>query len=191
MKRLLISLILSIALVTLPASGILAATSQSVTVTAIPSYIAITNAPGTWTINGITRSGVISENTTYWSNPLGDNITPSNTVAAGECYFTLGNTSTVNITLTCNFGNFSGGDAMTNSNTGAAGTTSFGAYAYYQGMTFSSKVIAKNAASSALYANLPSSTATLKWGLQATTRTNAWTTGATQTATVTISAAAS
>ena len=191
MKRLVLPLVMVITLAILPASGALAATSQNVTVTAIPGVVSISNAPSTWTINGITKSGVISANTTYYSNPLGDNITPSATVAAGECYFTVTNSSTVNITLTVNFGDFSGGDAMTNTNTGSATTTGFGASSYYDGMTYSSKVIAKSTGSDALIANVANTTASLKWGLEVKTRTDEWSSGDAQTSTVTITATSS
>lgn len=191
MKRLLISVILVIALLVLPVSEALAATSAEVTVTATPSYIAITNLPEDWTINGITGNWLISENTTYYSNPLGDETTPSATVAEGECYFEVTNSSSVNITLTVNFANFTGGDAMTNGNTGSAGATSFGAYSYYSGMTYSAKVIAKNTGSDALKSDIPDTEISIKWGLEITTRTDDWTSGDTQTSTVTMTATAS
>lgn len=187
MKRLLVILLLVAVLVLIPVSGAFAATSQTVTVTAVPSFISISNAPTTWTINGITGSGVIATSTTYYTNPLGDTTAPSATVVDGECRFTITNTSTVATDITVNFADFSGGDAMTNSGTGSAGASTFGAYGYYSGMTFSNKVVAKSSGSSALMSNL-SATTNLKWGLQVSTRTSDWTSGSTQTATVTVTA---
>jgi hypothetical protein len=151
------------------------------------SVIAVTNSPSTWTINGITGKGTLATNTTYYSNPLGDTTAPSATVDDSECYFTVTNdSSTVPLDLYVTMGNFSGGDAMTNSNTGSNGATAFGAYTWYDGMTYSNKVIAKTASSSLLYNEWTG--ATLKWGMELKTRTNAWTTAANSTATVTITA---
>lgn len=188
MKRLLISFILVIALLVLPVSGVLAATSQEVTVTAVPGYISITNTPSTWTINGITESGVISANTTYYSNPLGDNITPSSTVATNECYFSANNTGTVNATITVTFSNFTGaGDYMNNSNDGGNSDNTFGAWSYYDGMTYAAKVLAKESGSTAWSDNLTPGTP-LGWGLEIFTRETEWTSSENMTSTVTITA---
>lgn len=175
MKRLLISVILVIALLVLPVSGVLAATSAEVTVTATPSYIAITNLPIDWTINGITGNGLISENTTYYANTTNktsDTTAPSGTVVDDDCRFEVTNSSSVNITLTVNFANFTGGDAMTNGNTGSANATAFGAYSYYKDMTYSNKVIAKNTDSDPLKSNIPATETSIKWGVEITTRTH-------------------
>ena len=189
MKRLLIAVALAAVLVILPASGLFAATSANVTVTAVPSFIAISNAPTTWTINGITGDGVIATETTYYSNPQGDTAAPSSTVAENECRFTITNTSTVATDITVNFGDFSGGDTMTNGNDGSAGTTAFGAYGYYEGMTYSSKVVSKATNSAALKSSLAATT-DQKWGMEIATRTDAWTSGDTLTATITVTATA-
>lgn len=162
------------------------ATSANVTITCVPAYITITNSPSDWTVNG-TGNGVISPSTTYYSNPLGDTSAPGATVNDTVCRFTLNKSgSTVNINLTVNFGNFTGGDAMTNGNTGSAGATTFGAKSYFSGTAFSGAVIAKTSGSDVAYSNL--SATTIKWGLMLATQTNAWTTGANMTANVTITA---
>ena len=90
MKRLIISVILTLVLLMVPASGVLAAT-DTVEVTATPGYVSISNAPDTWTLNGIDGNGVIDPDTTYYANPAGtDDITPpSATVLDTECYFTI------------------------------------------------------------------------------------------------------
>ncbi len=197
MKRAVISVILAVALLILSASGALAADTAQVTVTAVPGIVSITETQTTWTINGITKSGVISENTTYYSNPAGDNISPSAdfggegvAVAAGECYFKIDNDSSVNITITVDFGNFTGGDAMTNSNDGSPEADSFGAYSYHEGMDYSSKVVASSSGSAALKTDLPS-TDNLSWGVEITTQLNDWTSADPQTSTVTVTATAS
>ncbi|MBI2832055.1 MAG: hypothetical protein HYX79_07345 [Chloroflexi bacterium] len=191
MKRLVLTFLLSILLGLMPAGSAKADTTADVTVTAVPSFIAITNSPNTWTINGITGSGVIATSTTYYTNPLGDTTAPSATVVDGECRFTVTNTSTVAIDLTVNMGNFTGGDAMTNGDTGSAGGTSYGAYAWVSGATYATeKQILKSAASTAIKTSLAAST-NIKWGISLSTRTTAWSTGDTQTATATITATAS
>ena len=189
MKRLLIAVILVIALLALPVSGVLAATSQDVIVTATPAYISITNTPSTWIINGITKSGVIAANTTYYSNPVGDNETPSATVAPGECYFSVNNTGTVNATINVNFSDFTGaGDYMDNSNAGTNTDNTFGAWSYYDGMTYTAKVQADESGSAAWSDNLTPGTP-LGWGLEICTRETEWTSSENMTSTVTITAA--
>jgi hypothetical protein len=186
MKRTLIVM----AVLLLPALGITSQVAATdVTVTASPSYISFSSAPGTWTLNGITGGGKIDENTTYYANPLGDTTQPSATVVDGECQFTWTNDSTVNIVITCNWGSFTGGDAtMTNSNTGSNGATTFGAYSWYSGMTYSSKVITKSSGSDALYTT-SSPGEDKKWGSEITTRTDTWTGSGDSTATLSITAA--
>jgi hypothetical protein len=167
----------------------LADTSADVTITATPYFIGISNDPSTWTLNGITGSSVVLVDTKYYSNPLGDTTAPSATVVNGECRFTLTNDSTIDIDLKVTVGAFSGGDAdMTNSDDGSNDATHFGAYAWYSGMTYANKVIAKSAASDDLYSSYSGSS--LKWGAEIETRTGAWTGGDASTATMTIAATA-
>lgn len=190
MKRWLIALILALVLViafTMPA---MADTSQNVTVTATPAFIGIANDPSTWTLNGITGSGKIAPDTVYYANPLGDTTTPSATVIDGECRFTITNSSTVATDLTVNCSDFSGGDAnMTNSNDGSNGASSYGAYSWYSGMTYSSKVVMKTSASSVMKDGLAATT-NIKWGAEIETQTGAWAGGSASTATMTITATA-
>lgn len=152
-------------------------------------YPAITNAPDTWTINGITGNSRISENTTYYSNPNGDTVAPNATVLDGDCRFTITNSSTTPIDLTVNFPSMAGGDASANSDNGTNNGTHFGAYSYFSGKTLASKVIAKSSGSAVAYSNLPSLTNIL-WGLEYISQTNAWTSGSAMSCNVTISATA-
>jgi len=185
MKRILKAIAIALTLTILLTQGALAATSQDVTITATPSFISIANAPGTWTLNGITGDSKIAINTVYYANPLGDTTTPSATVADGECRFTITNTSSVAIDLTVNIGDFSGGDTMTNGNTGDNGATTFGAYSWFSGMTYSGKVIAKSTGSAIMKDALAPVT-DIKWGAEIETRTNAWTSATQMTSTMTI-----
>lgn len=185
MRRILVSLAL-VLILGLLLGGQVSATD--VTVTASPSYISFSSAPTTWTLNGITGGGKIDENTTYYANPLGDTTPPSSTVVNGECQFTWTNDSTVNIVITCNWGAFTGGDAtMTNGNTGSNGATTFGAYSWYSGMTYSSKVITKSSGSDSLYTTSTPGEDKY-WGAEITTRTDTWTGSGDSTATLSITA---
>jgi len=191
MKGLFISVVLAIALVLVPFSGVLAAEFDEVTVTATPSFISVSNTPIDWSINGILGSGKIAKSTTYYTNPLGDTTSPSDPVVDGECRFTLDNTSSIATNITVNFPDFTGGDAMTNGNSGSAGVGSFGAYSYHSGMTTydTDKVVAKSAASDALKSSLAADT-DLLWGLEVATQTDDFSSGDEMSSTVTITATA-
>ena len=186
MKRLLISFMLAVALVIVPVAGALADT-DTVEVTATPSYLGISNSPGTWTLNGIIPGDdTINIATTYYSNPQGDTTAPSATVLDGECRFTITNTSSVPTYVVIDIADFTGGsDPMTNSNAGTNGAGVFGAFSWYEGMTYSSKVIAQKTGSDNLTDNLAANT-DLKWGMEVLTQTDAWTGGTSSTATITI-----
>jgi len=165
-----------------------AATYQEVTITATPSYITISNSQSTWTLNGITGSGVIAVDTVYYSNPLGDTTVPTATVDTDEGYFPITNDSSVNIDLTLTCSAFTGGDAtMTNSDDGSNGATTYGAYSWCEGMIYSSKVVMKSSGSSATWTS-SSPGDDIDLGAEIETRTNAWTGGSSSTATMTITA---
>ena len=187
-----LGILLAVALALTPASSVLAASSQDVTVTATPSYISIANDPSTWSVGdtGVATSARIAKNTTYYTNPLGATTVPSDPVVDGECRFTITNTSTVAIDLTVNFPHFISGDAMQNGDTGSAGVGTFGAYSYCTGMTYSTgKVVAKNTGSLVMKDALAATT-NIKWGLTLSTQTDDWTSGTAMTSTVTITATA-
>lgn len=187
MAGVLVALALMLGLVVTPA---MAATEATVTVTATPEYIAMTNAPSSWTINNITGTGVIQTNTTYYANPLGDTTPPSATVSDTECQFTITNTSTVVTDVFIHWGSFTGGDAnMTNSDAGTNGATTYGAYSWHEGMTYASKVVCKSTGSVATEEDLAATT-DLDWGVEILTRTDAWTGGSSSTASLTVGLAA-
>jgi hypothetical protein len=191
MKRLIISVVLALALLLIPASAVLAATFDTVTVTAVPSYIAITNAPNTWVINDVVAAGgkTILINTTYYSNPLGDTTSPTVGGATdAECRFTITNTSTVATKYTVIFADPAAGDS-TNGNTGAAGAATFGAKTYFSGQATAAWVVAKNADSATAYPSLAATTP-IKWGLIYASQTGAWASGISMVSTITITAAA-
>lgn len=190
MRRLLVSLVLVLALLAFPASGVFAETSQNVTVSASPSYICIANAPGAWTINSETGNSKLATSTTYYSNPLGSTTVPSDPVVDGECTFTITNTSSVAIDLTVNFPNFTGGDAMANGNSGSGGEGTFGAYSYCTGMTYSTGKVVAQASGSAVMKDALAATTNIMWGLTLSTQTDAWASGTAMSSTVVITAVA-
>lgn len=166
----------------------LALTTNTITFTGTPAYIAISTSPNTFTWNSIAGSSKILVNTTYYTNPLGDTTAPAGAnVVDGECTFTTTNTSNVGIDLTFNMPNYAGGDASTNSNTGGNGANTFGAYAWYSGLAYANKVIAKNAGSGHLIENLTALT-NLKWGCEMTTQSGAWTSATAMTSAATLAA---
>lgn len=191
MKRLRVLLPLLMALVLLLTFSVpaYAATSNTITITGTPAYIEITTNVNTWTINGITGSGYMSNNTTYYSNPGGDTVAPSATVVDGECRFDTTNGGNIAIDLSVNIPDFTGGDASTNSNLGTNDTTKFGAYTYVSGVAFASKVIAKASGSSVSISNLAAA-ADKYWGIMLTTQSNAWTSATAMSSSCTISAVA-
>ncbi|MBA7699307.1 hypothetical protein ES703_108001 [subsurface metagenome] len=193
MKRLVISFIVAMALMIIPVSVALAV-EDTVTVTALPSYVAISNAPNTWTLNDITGNGAIDSNTTYYSNPLGDTTAPAGaTVVDGECYFTITNTSTLATNVVVDIEDFTGGsDPMLNSEDGTNGVGTFGAYSWYSGLTYpGSRVIAKENATGSenLYSGLAATT-DLLWGMEVLTQSDAWAGGTSSTSTITITVTA-
>ena len=161
-----------------------------ITITANPLFLSITNTPNTWTMNDLVNHKAVHTGTTYYSNPLGDTTAPPATVNDSSCRFTVTcSTNATTCDLTVTVGNFSGGGlAMTNSNAGTNGATEFGAYSWYSGMTYSSKVIAKDTGSTAMYTTGLAADATLKWGIEILTRTDAVTSGGASTSTATITA---
>lgn len=196
MRKFIFMLVAVMLLVVLPATPLLAATEEGVTITATPAFIGMTNDPDVWTLNdivgdGVTPKGTIGVDTIYYSNPLGDELIPSDPVLVGECTFTITNTSTITTDVFVILSDFTGGSAnMTNSDLGTNGATTFGAYSYATGMTYSTgKVICKVAGSAATVEDLAPTT-NIKWGLAIETQTDAWAGGTSSTATATVSLAA-
>jgi len=184
MKKTILAIMLALALVAIPISSALAATSADVEVTATPAFISISNAPGDWTVNGLTGNSLIAPATTYYSNPLGDTTSPTVGGAEdGECRFTVTNTSNVAIDLTVVFPDMKNGDASANSDTGSGGVGTFGAKTYFTGQASGAWIVAKKAGSDVGYSDLAATT-DIKWGLVYASQTNAFTMGDAMTNTV-------
>jgi uncharacterized membrane protein len=184
-------LLLSLGMFGIATSPANAATSATVTITAAPAFVGITNDPNTWTINGLTHSGFVKNNTVYWSNPTDDQTTPTAGGATdGQCRFTLTNASTVPTNITLSIADFSGGDAIKNGNIGTSNTTHYGAYGYYSGLAMASKVIAQSSGSDPLIVSLAGLT-NKKWGIEIKMQTVDWTSATNMTAVATITAISS
>lgn len=126
---------------------------------ATPAIVDVSFTTGsTWTVNGITGSGKIFHDTTYYSNPQGDTASPSATVLDNECLIEVDNLSNVGTDVYADMSHCTGGDASQNSDTGSNGVGEFGAYAYYSGMTFTNKVVAKTTGSDVLKSGLAATT---------------------------------
>lgn len=181
-------LLVSLILLTLIATPVYANVyTADVTITATPTFVGISVTPTTWVINGLTGDHKMRFNTTYYSNPLGDIVSPSATVLNTECRFTLVNISTVLIDITLDIDDFVGGDASTNSNLGTNGPASFGSYTYISGDLLVNKVAAKTAGSSIVIDSLPALT-NKKFGIQLRTQSNAWVHGAASSTVATVTA---
>jgi len=188
-----IPIVVALLLVATISAPVLGATTAVVTVTQEPAFIGIEIDNATVTLNGLgAGSGLVAPNTVYYTNPEGNTVAPSPTVLDDECYFTITNSSTVAIDLTGNLSDFSGGDNnSTNSNDGSNDGTTYGAYAYYSGETFASKVLLKSTGSATgSFSSDLAATTNIKIGFQVETQTTAWAGGDADTATLTITATA-
>ena len=152
-----------------------AALEENITVTYEQAFIGISGTtPATWAMNGITGDGKVRPNTIYYTNPLGDETVPSATVVDGECRFSTTNDSNVAIDVFLNMTDTTGGtDPMLNSDDGSNGEGTFGAYGWYSGMTYASKVPIKTSGSVALIESLAASTP-FKWGIELENQSDAW-----------------
>jgi hypothetical protein len=152
----------------------------------------ISNSASTYTLNSDNSgSGIVMPNTTYYSNPLGSTTSPTTSGATdAQCEWTLTNTSSMAIDLTCTMPDYSGGGSnSTNSNDGTNGATSFGAKSYFSGQASGSWVVMKSSGSSVGYSNLAANT-NIKWGFLELTQTTLGTSVTGSTSIITITATA-
>ena len=166
---------------------VLAATTVDVTITATPSFVTIAVTPTSWVLNGLTGDHKMRINTTYYSNPLGDTISPSATVLDAECLFTLINSSSHSIDVTIDIADSIGGNHSVNSNTGLNGPASFGSYSYASGLLFVGKVVARSIGSPGLISDLAPLT-NQKFGLEVRTQSGPWLVGTASSSITTVTA---
>ena len=192
MRKLLLSLALALILVVSFAVPVFAAPSADVTITATPTYLSITIAPNTWTINGSPGDAKIDLNTVYYSNAAAvvDTTPPSATVLIAECLFVVTNGSNVISTLTGNLPDFTGGGAMTNIGTGYAnnGANAFGASTYITGSTWPTGAVVLAATGSAAIKTSLAVSTNLEFGIAFKSQSGAFTSGAAQTGVCTVTA---
>ena len=130
MRKILITLVV-VALLLGPAGAAQAATSQDVTVYATPSYISIANSPSTKDF------GTVSANSTYWSNGSAPTFPLDDT----ECFFSVNNTSSVNIAVTINTVDWTGGVGWTCADNATPSADTFGMYAGASGISLEGDMV--------------------------------------------------
>ena len=146
MKKLLISLLVALTLVLLPATGVFAATTADVAVTATPAFIAITDNVTSYDF------GVVAASSTTQSN---------------EDWVGITNTSTVqtDITIAVTSATWAGGVTWTHSDTATPGVDTAGLNSNRGGTLGVSDVIVKFNAPNYIYENCPASTS-FTYGIQ-------------------------
>jgi len=102
-RRYILGLILALALVGALVSPAIAATSQDVTVTATPIYIALTNSPSSEPL------GTVAASSTIWAS----GSTPADPLVDAGCTFTITNTGSVAELIQIKGSNFTGGVGWT------------------------------------------------------------------------------
>ena len=105
MKKLLIPLLLVLSLLFTLASPAFAATTATVTITATPTYIALTNAENAWAV------GTVAESTTYYWTA--DGLVPAEPLVDGDMKSTITNTGSVAEDIDIKCANFTGGVGWT------------------------------------------------------------------------------
>lgn len=94
MKRLLISVVLAVALLVVPVSGALAETTAEVSVTAVPSYVTITNAPTSFDFATVVADTDEQTSNGYFTITNGSGVTIDITIqCTTPWYFTVGSNS--------------------------------------------------------------------------------------------------
>ena len=107
MRKWIVIVLLALVLSIGTAVPALAATTADITITATPTYIAMTlsNDPNTWAI------GTVAENTTYYWTA--DDLVPAEPLADGDMHETITNTGSVAEDIDISCGNFTGGVGWT------------------------------------------------------------------------------
>lgn len=180
MKKVLLSLLGVLSIVLVPTASALAATSADVTVTATPTFIAMTNDTATWAV------GTVAANTIYWWTAAGTAPDPE-PFEADDMKSTIANTGSVAETISVHAHNFTGGAGWTLHGTtegenivvlaaGATGTANVAGMKYLVDTT-----------PQELYHELAAS-GSVKWCMRL--KTGTFTDGVEKSCTVTVSAAA-
>jgi hypothetical protein len=145
-SKLLLALLMSLLLVIVPVSVVLAATTQDVTVTATPSFIGISNSPSTYDFTTIT------------ANTTAESATDA---------FTVDNTSSIpiNVSIAVTTNTWSGGTGWTHSDTATAGADTAGLNANQGGTWGTGDVIIKYDTPNNIVSSQAANT-DFSWGIQ-------------------------
>lgn len=210
MRKTILAILLALALVLIPVGNAFAASSVGVTVVATPAILSIDVTPLSWCINWADTAGghsgpaylpygdnVTRWNTLYFSNPLGDNVTPTSLGAVGdtECLFTFTNNTIAPIKITCKMGDFVGGDLMKNGGGGWNLTPTdnvFGASAYVSNTAWPTAAVTLSYTDNLTVPSLAASPGpgnTIKWGVALYTQADAFTVAGEMNSTITCTAA--
>ncbi len=190
MRKAILSVALALMLLVVFAVPIFAATSDTVDVTATPSYISIEVTPSTYDIGG--TGAKIAPATTYYACGLAgdESAPPGATVNDADCEFTITNTSTVATDITINFPHFISGDAMQNSGGGYtdAEAGEFGVSGYASGVSWPGGAVIFDNSGSGVFIDALGATTNIKFGWALKTQSDAWASGTAMTSTVVVSA---
>lgn len=207
MRKTILAILLALALVLIPVGNAFAASSVDVYVYATPMILSLTVSPTGWYINyADTTDGhsgsdydpwgdnITRPNITYFSNPLGDNLTP-NVVSPGttdntECLFLFTNNSGVSIDISCTMSDFVGGDQMVNGEGGYTANSDnvFGASGYVSGADWTTDAVNLSYSDNVLVTDL-GDTLDIWWGIALLTQQDAYSTPGTMTSTILCTAA--
>jgi len=100
MRRILVGLLLALALTLMPALPVLAETTADVTVTATPTYIAITVAPTSYDFEVVAESATPSTTTSHFTITNSSSVSTNNTVSVTTATWSGGVTWTHSDTAT-------------------------------------------------------------------------------------------
>jgi hypothetical protein len=196
MRKTLLAILLALALVLIPVGNAFAASSVDVYVYATPMILSLTVTPTNWYINslgplaGTYGDNITRPNTLYYSNPLGDNVSPSDPVVNAETHFMFENNSGVAIDISCRMTDFINGDLMQNGEGGYTINSAnvFGASGYALGDSWPADAIIFSYSDNVLVTDLADSD-NITWGVALLTQQDAFTVAGTMTSTITCTAA--
>lgn len=206
-RKTILAILLALALVLIPVGNAFAASSVDVYVYATPMILSLDATPSGWYINWADttdgHSGAAYDpwgdnrtrpDTLYFSNPLGDNLTPDvavpGTVDDTGCLFTFTNNSGLPIDISCRMTDFVGGDQMVNGEGGYTSSSDnvFGASGYVSGAAWDAGAVIFSYSDSTLVTDL-ADLGTIMWGVALKTQADAFNTPGTMTSTITCTAA--
>jgi len=171
------SLTLALALLAASAVPVFAATTQQVTVTATPEYIALTNSEASWAAGNVAASG------TYWWTS--DTEAPEEPFVDGDMKSTITNTGSIAEDIDIKVAAFTGGVGWAISTDDSPGEDEVSLRAGITGTANEAAMVQVITTDTELKSNLASS-GTVKWCLEMETGT--FTDGVEKSGTVTLTA---